>query len=243
MAKSFAHVSHGGVVTWSGKPNCQAGHDAMLKWLTDTVDRFLTPGEFEAGGNIVRGNIGESIAFCVSHWHDCGNHRAHAVNAFRPLNSQSATDIDIIWICFAAKAKDDFAIVQEVKLTGGASLSYANDLIKDYDKLYGSNLDLTLRSRLKPLKADFLFKVGGAEGKAMASRLLPLVGGGPRTSPRIRLRPTLVHELAGTNPQAKMTSIRNTLIGNGWTADLVEGWTIGLTDLESRLLRLATGKK
>lgn len=244
MAKtSFAHASAGGVVIWNGDPNCQAAHDAMLNWLRDTVDRFLSSTEAADGGNILRGNLGESIAFCVSFWHDCGKYRAHAVNAWRPLSPQSAIDIDIVWICFAKKPKDDFAIVQEVKTTSGSTLSYANDLIADYEKLYGTNLDLTLRTRFKPLKKDFLFKVGGPEGKRLSERLFALVGGSPSTSPQIRLRPTLVHEMAGTNPQGKMTYIRNTLIGKGWTPALVEGWAIGLTDLDARLQRLATGKR
>jgi len=242
MAKSFTHVSTSGVVTWKGHPNCQAGHDAMLAWLKETVDRFLSLDEATAGGNILRGNLGESIAFCVSYWHDCENLRAHAVNAWRPLNPQSAIDIDIVWICFAPEAKNDYAIVQEVKTTRGTTLSYANDLIADYEKLYGTNLDLTLRSRFKPLKKEFLFKVGGAEGRDFSERLSALVGGGPTTSPKIRLRPTLVHEIVGTNPQAKMTAIRNTLIGKGWTPALVETWAIGLTDLDARLQRLATEK-
>jgi hypothetical protein len=243
MANSFAHLAAGGVVTWRGYPDCQAGHDAMLAWLTETVERFLSAGEAAARGHILRGNIGESIAFCVSYWHDCGNYRGHAVNACRPLNPQSAIDIDIVWVCFARKAKDDFAIVQEVKTTSGQNLSYANQLIADYEKLYGTDLDLTLRTRFKSLKKEFLFKVGGKEGKDLSARLFALVGGSPSTSPKVRLRPTLVHELANTNPQSKMTWIRNTLIGKGWTPALIEAWAIGLTDLDDRLQRLATGKR
>jgi hypothetical protein len=159
MANSFAHTASGGVLLWKGQPNCQNGHDAVLAWLKETVNRVLSKmeadGRLLSGGgkaNILRGNLGESIAFCVSHWHDCNNHWPNAVNAFRPLNSSSAIDIDIVWVCFAPKAKDDYAIVQEVKTTSGLDLSYANSLIADYDKLYGTDLDLTLSSRLKPLK-------------------------------------------------------------------------------------------
>ena len=241
MVINFGHESLGGVVTWEGHPTCQHGHDAVLAWLTETVERFLSMEEAIAGGNILRGNIGESIAFCVSYWHDCASRRAHAVNAWRPLNSQSLQDIDIVWICFAPNTKDDYAIVQEVKTTSGKTLSYASELISDYDKLYGTNLDLTLRSRFKPLKKDFLFKVGGTEGKELSNRLFSLVGGGPSNSPQIKLRPTLVHELVDTNPRAKMTSIRNTLIGKGWTAASIEAWAIGLADLDARLHRLAIG--
>jgi hypothetical protein len=202
----------------------------------------MSGAEAAKGGDILRGNLGESIAFCVSLWHDCDTYNAHAVNACRPLSPQSANDIDIIWVCFAATAKDDFAIVQEVKTTSGVSLSYANALIEDYDKLFGTNLNLTLKTRFKALKAVFLYTTGGAQGRDWAERLSALAGDGPKTSPRIRLRPTLVHELAGTQPTPKMTAVRNTLLGKGWTPELVESWAIGLRDLDDRLLRLATGK-
>jgi hypothetical protein len=73
--------------------------------------------------------------------------------------------------------------------------------------------------------------------------MFALLGKSPQTSPKIRLRPTLVHELVGTTPHPKMTRIRNSLIGKGWTPQLIEAWAIGLTDLDDRLYRLATGKK
>lgn len=250
MAKSFTYTSSGGVLLWRGDPKCQSGHDAMLAWLKDTVQAFLTKREADdrllSGGgkaNILRGNLGESIAFCVSHWHDRDGHWPNAVNAYRPLGPSSAIDIDILWVCFAPKAKDDYVIVQEVKTTSGLDLSYGNALLADYDKLYGTDPHLTLRSRLKPLKKQLLYQSRGADGKELSERLFALAGKSPQTSQKIRLRPTLVHELVGTTPQPKMTWIRNSLIGRGWTADSIEAWAIGLSDLDDRLHRLATGKK
>jgi hypothetical protein len=222
----------------------------MLAWLKDTVDEFLKKEEADerllSGGgkaNILRGNLGESIAFCVSHWHDCEGHWPNAVNAYRPLGPSSAIDIDIVWVCFAPKAKDDYAIIQEVKTTSGADLSYGNTLLADYEKLYGTDPGLTLRSRLKPLKKQLLYQSLDGKGSERSDRLMALAGKSPETSPKIRLRPTLVHDLASANPQSKMTWIRNSLIGKGWTADLIEAWAIGLSDLDDRLHRLATGKK
>jgi hypothetical protein len=56
----------------------------------------------------------------------------------------------------------------------------------------------------------------------------------------VRLLPTLVHEKNGTTPHPKMLAIRETLIGLGWTE--VEAWAIALSDLDQRLVRIATGK-
>src|SRR5689334_3760995 len=136
MAKSFVHTASGGVLLWKGHPKCQHGHDAMLAWLKDTVNEFLKKEVADerllSGGgkaNILRGNLGESIAFCVSLWHDCKGLWPHAVNAYRPLGPSSAIDIDIVWVCFAPKAKDDYAVIQEVKTTSGVDLSYGNTLL------------------------------------------------------------------------------------------------------------------
>jgi len=96
-----------------------------------------------------------------------------------------------VWVCFAQKAKDDYAIVQEVKTTGLTNLRYANELIADYEKLYGTNLDLTLRTRFKPLKKEFLFKVGGAAGKECSERLFALCEPTADRSPKMGSEPTI----------------------------------------------------
>ena len=163
MASKFAAVESNGVTIWSGRPNCQAGHDAVLAWLGNLPGPFLSPGKVRGNDNILRGNVGESVAFCVSFWHDCGNHRVWATNAVRPFRPKSDIDIDIVWLSFTEKVRDDFAIIQEVKTTNGTDLAYGNELIVDYDKLYGTNPKLTLHTRLQDIKVDLLLK-GGAEG-------------------------------------------------------------------------------
>jgi hypothetical protein len=241
MRGAFASVSSAGVVTWRGAPSCQAGHDAVLAWLRENVARFLTAAEATNGGNILRGNLGESIAFCISLWHDCETYRVVAVNACRPLSPQSVQDIDIVWVNFAADVKDDFAIVQEVKTTSQPTLNYADQLLVDYDKLYGSNVDLTIKSRLKAIKKQLENLVGGEEGRALSKRLIALTRTNPGNSSHLKLRPTLVHELSNADSRPKMTAVRTALLGKGWDPDSVEGWGIGLTHLDARLQRLATG--
>lgn len=241
MASKFAAVEINGVTIWSGRPDCQAGHDAVLAWLRQHAGPFLSPSQVRDHGNILRGNLGESIAYCVSFWHDCGGYRVWATNAARPFRPKSDIDIDIVWLAFAENVRDDFAIIQEVKTTNGTDLAYGNELIADYDKLYGTNPRLTLHTRLQDIKVDLLFKCG-PEGKELSQRVSRLAGQNPQTSPRIQLRPTLVHEREGTKPVNRMTAIRTTLLGKGWSPDAVEAWAIGLTGLDARLTRLAIGK-
>jgi hypothetical protein len=114
-------------------------------------------------------------------------------------------------------------------------------LVDDYDKLFGTNPRLTLHTRLQDIKGCLKDIVGGQQGQDLARRVSYLAGQCPRTSPKIQLRPTLVHEKVGTRPRDKMTAIRTTLLSKGWSAEAVEAWAIGLTDLDDRIVRLATG--
>src|SRR5262245_21621045 len=194
MPSSFARITADGVVAWRGKPNCQAGHDAVLIWLKEHAKPFRVPGSVPPDDHILRGNLGESIAFFVSFWHDCKDHRVFATNALRPFRPKSDIDIDIVWLSFAGEPRNDFAIIQEVKTTGDLDLSYARTLVDDYEKLFGTNVRLTLHTRLQDIKIDLLYKVGGAAGKELAQRVSMLAGQSPKTSPKVQLRPTLVHE-------------------------------------------------
>jgi hypothetical protein len=242
VVRSFAGVVADGVLAWRGTPNCQAGHDALLRWLTENAKPFRTAANAKPDDNILRGNLGEAIAFLVSYWHDCAEYRAFATNALRPFRPKSDIDLDILWLNFRENPAQDFAILQEVKTTSGTDLAYARALVDDYDKLFGTNLQLTLHTRLQDVKGLLRFQVGGDLGMDLSRRVSYLAGQCPRTSPKLQLRPTLVHELKGTKPREKMASIRTTLLGKGWSPAAVEAWAIGLTDLDDRLIRLATGR-
>ena len=176
MASSFVAVTNDGVRAWQGKPNCQAGHDALLEWLKETAKPFRLRSEAKSSDNILRGNLGEAIAFCVSYWHDCKHHRAFATNALRPLRPKSDIDIDILWLWFGAKPAEDIAIIQEVKTTTEPDLGYATTVVDDYDKLFGTNTRLTLHTRLQDVKIDLRFKLEAKEGKSLCKRV-SLLGG------------------------------------------------------------------
>ena len=70
------------------------------------------------------------------------------VNAHRPCNPSSGIDIDIVWVFFGRQPRHDRAMLQEVKATGEQSLNFAKKLIDDYDKLFGTDGNLTLRTRV-----------------------------------------------------------------------------------------------
>lgn len=237
---SFARHDTGGVVLWVGDPDCQAAHDAILHWLQENCPLFST--ESAEDDNILRGNLGETIAFCVGHWYVLTDTLAHAftANALNPFRKISKPEIDIVWIRFGATTDDDVAVLQEVKTTGSPALTLADSLIGDYDKLFGTDPRFTLHTRLQDIKNKLEYEHGRPE---LCPRMAELAGQSPQTSPQVRLFPTLVHERHGSDPQTKMLAIRETLCGRGWARQAVQPWAIGFFDLNHRLLRLAQGRQ
>jgi hypothetical protein len=223
------------VKVWIGSPNDQAAHDSLLQWLTGHVASFITAAQFD---DRVKGNLGETISFCVGIWHDFSAHRPFPANAMNPLSRISSPDVDIVWIRFGSDEKDDVAVLQEVKTTGDPSLSIAPTLLVDYDKLFGTNVALTVHTRLQAICNEFQYVLNMPQ---MCARVLALAGVSPATSPKARLLPTLVHERLGAMPVPKLSSVRTTLLGRGWPPANVAAWSVGLDCLNDRLLRLAIG--
>ncbi len=237
LVSSFTKSYSNGVVLWTGDPDCQAGHDAILMWLARHTSSFLpTPLPLN---NRLKGNLGEAITFCVGHWHDLSDYKAYPANALKPLSNISRPDIDIVWVQFGNTSADDILVLQEVKTTSAPNLTLADELITDYDKLFGKDITLTLHSRLQAIKNTLEYQEHRPD---LCPRLSELAGQSPQSSQQAYLRPTLVYELNGSSPVTKMVAVRAALHGTGWSSRAVEAWAIGLSDLDARLVRLATGQ-
>ena len=237
---AFVSSAHNGVIIWRGNPNCQAAHQAILQWLTAHCTPFLpSPPTGGPNLNVLNGNLGETMTLCVGLWRPQPHSHLVAANAFTPFSGISKPELDILWLWFGATEAEDAAYLQEVKTTTNPALHYANELVTDYDKLFGTDLSLTLHTRLQHIKNKLQYE--WRLPSAYVSRVNKLAGISPNTSPKIRLVPTLVHEAQGANPLSRMSAIRGTLIGKGWPSTSVEAHAIGLTDLANRLLRLAVG--
>jgi len=165
---------------------------------------------------------------------------AFTANALNPFRKISKPEIDIVWIRFGATTDDDVAVLQEVKTTGSPLLTLADSLIRDYDKLFGTDPHFTLHTRLQDIKNKLEYEHGRPE---LCPRMTELAGQSPQTSPQVRLFPTLVHERHESDPQTKMLAIRETLCGKGWARQVVQSWAIGFVDLNDRLIRLAQGRQ
>lgn len=230
-------VSSSGLSKWTGDPDDDAAHRTILAWLKEAVTSgFLGPSE--SLSNRMKGNLGEFIAYRIGRSYVFTNvELADTANSWDPLSDISRPDIDIVWLHFGSVALEDWAAIQEVKTTGHSSLSLADDLITDYDKLFGENLKLTLQTRLGGLKN----KLEEKGRKDLVPRVTALGGPTPGNARGIRLAPTLLHD-AQHDSTTKMYAVRQALLARGWSSDIVQCWSIALDAIDSRLNRIARGE-
>ena len=222
---------------WEGDPDPDAAHQTILQWLQGVA----TSGFLKSTQSLspaVQGNLGEFTAYAIGNTYVFTNGEiAYGANTPDPLSPKSQDGVDIVWLYFGNNEADDWAALQEVKTTGQASLRLADDLIDDYQKLFGENVRLTLQTRLTALKNKF----DQRGQRHLSARLTALGGPAPSQTRGIRLYPTLFHD-AAHNSLAKMTAVRQALIGQGWSANVVECWSVVLDNLNNRLARLARGQ-
>jgi hypothetical protein len=235
---TFKSNRSGDVLLWIGDPDCQAGHQFLLDRLKTTTHYFISMSE--PLGTRRKGNLGEFIAFEIGKGTAAlAQTLRFCANAANPLNNISISDLDITWVHFAPDPSGDHAYIQEVKTTSQMDLAYASTLADDYSKLFGTNIALTLNTRLQVI-SNKLEHEHGAPG--LAKRAAQLASIRPEHATKIRLIPTIVHDKSSSSPVTKLTAIKSEIAGYGWLAASIDPCAIALSDLEDRLLRLARGQ-
>lgn len=223
---------------WLGSPDCQTAHNALLAELVRLKSNFINAAANPT--NIQRGSLGEFIALRIAQTALPNISQTFAPNAINPLNSASISGIDLTYLLFHESDENlDLVFIQEVKTTIGSSLSYGDALISDYEKLFGTNLNFTLQSRLQAISNSLEIERNLPD---LVDRVNRLAGVTPQTCNNVRLYPTLVHEREDTAPVAKMVAIRQAISSIGWPASSINAWAIALTDLDDRLKRLSRGQ-
>ena len=221
---------------FEGDPDSNAGHRTVLVWLRRAAQStFLKAGQPFLPA--IKGNLGEFIAYrVIDAYRYPSGALVFSANTATPLDHNSSTGVDIVWLYFGNSPNDDWAALQEVKTTGDSSLSLALELEDDYKKLFGENPRLTLQTRLGALKNELEQQNQGH----LAKRVTGLGGPNAASCRGIELRPTLIHDAQHSAAQ-RMEAVRVALVGLGWPAASVTCFTIALDDLDSRLFRLARG--
>jgi hypothetical protein len=227
-----------GVSSCTGHPNCDAAHAALLAGLQELGTPFIGPGQTLSLSQ--RGNLGEFISLHIARAGDFNTMQKFAWNALQPLSGISRDGIDLTYVYFdPVSAENDLLYIQEVKTTGAANLNYLNRLVEDYQKLFSTDINLTLQTRIQCLSNSFEIE---RNNDAYAERVQYLGATTPKECIRIRLIPTGVHRRGIGNPVEKMLAIRSVIASFGWDQLAINPWSVALSDLDDRLLRLARGQ-
>ena len=196
--RKCAQGGHGWLL-WVGDPDDNAAHQEILSWLQGQNSQFEGPNT--APSNHMKGNLGEFIAYNIGrHYVAPAGARAFTANAFDPIVNNSRTEVDVLWVNLSGNPTQDSVTIQEVKTTGSTSLSLADGLISDYEKLFGQNLKLSLRTRLSSLKNPGLQDEPAGPwqpSSASDSYWRTQSGTNQRSETPADTRPRLVAELAG----------------------------------------------
>lgn len=233
----FSRTIAAGITVYTGDPDCQAAHDELLQFLRAKGTAFLPKSVKLSTAR--QGNLGEHIAYRIARHFDFHRHRARTANAHEPLSAVSLTHIDILWVFIGETPGEDLAIVQEVKTTGQSDLGLANDLISDYDKLFSTNPQMRLISRLQAFAAE-LEDYDPQVSPDVLDRIIALAKGGPVHCTQVSLAPTLVHD-SQYDAVPKLTAVRSAIASQGWSSAGITPVSIHLDDLMNRLERLTHG--
>lgn len=234
----FSSTLDSGVLVNLGDPDCDAAHKALLIELQRLRVPFLDDGT--ALTNRQKGNIGEFVTLHVARGLQFGAMHKQAGNALEPLSDISKAGLDLVYVYLdESNSQNDLIYIQEIKTTGQNTLGYWDKLTVDYEKLFATDLNLTLQSRIQTLAFRFEIEQNNDE---YAERVRRLGATTPQGCTNVRLLPTGIHDVNVGNPVQKLVAIRSAITVFGWSAAQIAPWAIGLSDLEQRLLRLARGK-
>ncbi|WP_313633852.1 hypothetical protein [Massilia timonae] len=224
---------------FSGDPDCEVAYQWILHHLRELEVSWL-PKHTSKLKNSIKGNLGEFIAFNLSEYDGlCGpDYHAFIAGAVRPLadSPDPGLDISFIYLDPLNDADKDRLYIQEVKTTGNSDLSYGDALISDYSKLLDSTGSLNLSMRISTLKGRM--KMERKRPRSEIDRIELLGHTDASKCTKVRLLPTLIHELNGANALARMKKVKSALCNQGWLDECIEPRSVGLTNLNAGLLSI-----
>ena len=197
---TFAFQNISGVDCFWGNPDCSAGYAWIQERLRDLCAQWLSSED--SLGDRRKGNLGEFIAFHVSRNTGLNGAGFHCIlgNAHKPLSSSSDPGLDIVFVYLdpSGDSTMDRLVIQEVKTTGSASLTYADALTEDHQKLQEADTNTNLVSRVQAIKGTLKYEFG--LNQAMLARVEAMGHPVAGRCTQVILLPTLVHEKVGANP-------------------------------------------
>lgn len=224
----------------TGTPNCSAFYNWALTKLQDILSRWhlaytgpMTPG--------LQGNLGEFLSYHVARQSGLSGpgFTGIALGANSPLNIGAPTGLDatIVFLSPDGDTSKDRLYVMEMKTTIVQNLSYANALVGDCAKLLDATRPSTnLANRMSGLKG-FLSDTLGFSDKLL-DRVEDLYRPTAAECVKVKLMPTLVHDLRYGNPVVTLDGVARRIELLGWLPTSVEPWSVSLTRLDECLQHL-----
>lgn len=191
--------------------------------------------------NSQKGNLGEFMSFHIARSvYPAPDHIRFSSNALNPLSRISGAGLDLVYVHFdSANPANDLIYIQEVKTTGAGNLNYFDNLTADYKKLFVGDPQLTLQSRIQHIQNLFEFE---RDDPASSLRVGALAATAPATCSRVRLLPTGISGLGVGHPPTKLSAVRSSIAAFGWAQANIEPWSVVMSDIEDRLIRLSRGQ-
>ncbi|MGN6828915.1 hypothetical protein [Paucibacter sp. M5-1] len=248
--KAEPDISHskGGLIRqFRGDPNCAA----FYAWVLNYLGQLAAAGHAPPTPPLVeltngqKGNIGEFITFLVARNEKFGaaNYTPSLAGALIPLQPGTAVGLDIMVLFLdpVGNTANDRLYIQEVKATGAEELTYAEALVKDYKKLLDDTQPSTaLQSRISAIKAKLHLELNWPLAKIQ--RVEDIAQPDAKHCTRIRLMPTLVHDLRHGDPAAALNKVIDQIYLQGWPDGTIEGWSIAITRLNEAMVQMANRK-
>lgn len=231
-----------------GDPDCAE----FYEWIHTELKKVTTTWPPKITGLTTgrRGNLGEFLSYRIArasgfHGKDRGFTLA-LMGALTPLQDGAPTGLDttIVHLDPSGDTSKDCLYIMEVKTTGNvATLTYANALVDDYEKLLGkSAVAGSLGQRFNWLQA-YLLEVHEFSVEEL-ERVGDLFMPEPKDCKGIRLLPTLVHDRNAGDAKAvsALSKVADEIHLQGWGANTIEPWSIAIAKLTDCFVHLSNNE-
>ncbi|CAB3868360.1 hypothetical protein LMG3482_04897 [Achromobacter deleyi] len=238
------HKKGGVIRQFRGSPDC----GAFYAWVLGNINQLVSakhpkpnpPLKELTTGQV--GNLGEFLSFLVSRdsIFKLPGHTPALAGALIPLQPGTIVGLDIVVVYLDpdGASENDRLFIQEVKTTGARTLGYAKALIEDYKKLLDdTEPSKQLQTRISSIKTKLFFEHNWP--MRALERVEDLVSTEAADCLKVRLMPTLIHDLRYEDPVSALSNVLDQVYSQGWPRDSVDAWSISIAKLNESLVKLA----
>jgi len=227
-----------------GDPDCASFFAWIQAELVAATKHWPPPITKLTSGR--QGNLGEYLSYKVvkasGRYGKSKGYTIAIMGALTPLQDGAPTGLDttIIHLDPGGDTDKDCLFIMEVKTTGNMKLTYAKQLVNDYDKLLGTTkVAGSLGQRMNWLQA-YLLEVHEFSTEQL-ERVGDLFQPRPKDCKGVKLMPTLVHDRSCGDQAAinALEDVAKDIEALGWREKNIEPWSIAMNKLTDCLIHLS----